>query len=73
MSKLDEAKKVTIGSSRRRQNYGPEEFEVAVAWLKGEIHYQQIAKAYGFTGSNVYNFLAGALREMYRRDLLKVK
>ena len=73
MSKLEEAKKVKVFRNGVRRDYGPEDFEIAVAWMKGEIQYGQIAKAYGFGGSNVYNFLACATREMYRKGLLKVK
>jgi hypothetical protein len=53
--------------------YTPQQVELALAWILDQVSYTPIKTVMELgEGSNVYNFLAVALREAYRRGLLHV-
>jgi hypothetical protein len=59
--------------TERRSRYSEQEAELAVAWLEGKIsHGTMRAAAKLPVGSRSYGFLAVALREAYRRGLIKI-
>lgn len=72
MSLLDKA--LQSGAHKRSGiDYTQEHMELALAWIKGEIGMTQVAKALELAKDNrggIYNFLAIALREAYKKGLL---
>jgi hypothetical protein len=53
--------------------YTAQQVELALAWLKDEVSYTPVKVVMELgEGSNVYNFLAVALREAYRRGLINI-
>ena len=69
---LQKALKVKKGHHRTLK-YNSEEVELALAWLEDEITFTQVTIVINKTGSNLYNFLAQALRKAYQKGKLKVK
>lgn len=72
MSLLDKAKQ--SGAVKRATiSYDAEQLELALAWMRGEIGMTQVSRALEINENNrggVYNFLAIALREAFRKGLL---
>lgn len=50
-----------------KKEYGKEDVELAVAWAKGDVTFSQIKEVKGLEGSNVYNYLACALRGHFKK------
>ena len=69
---LQKALKVKKGHHRTLK-YNSEEVELALAWLEDKITFTQVTIVINKTGSNLYNFLAQALRKAYQKGKLKVK
>ena len=72
MTLLDKAKAVKI--SKRGTHRSQEEIELAIAWAKDVIATNQVIKTMASpqaNGTNVYSFLAIALRQAVREGKLK--
>lgn len=62
-----------VGRKRLEYRYTDEHFELAIAWLKGEISSGQVAYALGKNQAGSVNYrTAVALREAYRLGKIKV-
>lgn len=72
---LQKAKSFPSKSKQKMLNYGKEEQELSIAWLKGEVRGHQVSKARGHkkTDSRFYPFIALGLREAYRSGKIKIK
>ena len=74
MSLLDEAKKIT---RNQRYQWGEEHFELARAWVKGEVTFCQISKVIAkkdrkFNPNNAANMVMYCLREMQKKGQIKI-
>lgn len=73
MTLLEKAKQIQVqksGGSVRRL-IDKESIELAVAWAKGEVVFGQVSAVVHLDGSNLYNYLACALREHFREEMRK--
>lgn len=70
-NKLIEA--ATAARHQRHREYSVEEIELALAWLQGKVGYKGLARATKHTGSTVYGFIAGALKEAHVRKWIIIK
>lgn len=69
MSLLDEAKAYKTKVSCKM---GQEAIELALAWIKNEVSLSQVTSVINVKSStSSYMYLARALREAYRQNLLK--
>lgn len=73
MSLLDEVKAVAVTRARNPKTT-EEDIEVAIAWIQGGVRLSQITKAKKIKSmSDVYVYLAIALREAFNAGKLEVK
>lgn len=70
---LEEAMEIKLNIRKDSFNYDEQDMELVKAWLEGKIRYGQITKIKGIRGSNVYNYLAGGIKELYRCGKLIIK
>jgi hypothetical protein len=56
-----------------KHTYSAEEIDLAVGWLNETVSYKQVCAVLNRHGSNLYNFIAIALREAYRQGKLSTK
>ena len=47
--------------------------DVALAWLKNEIGFNQLTNSLKLKGSQIYNFLSTFLRQSYNSEKLEIK
>lgn len=55
-----------------RRKYSEEEIDLAIAWMKNEVPHKGIEVVMKIAGSNVYNFLAIALKQAYQEKKIKI-
>jgi hypothetical protein len=71
MTLLEKAKSIPV--SRTQQSISDDEIDLAIAWVKGEITFSQIAKALDYAGGNQpYAFVANSIRHAYAKGLIKI-
>ena len=69
MTLLENAKDIKV--TKPRKNITDEEIELAIAWAGDEVTIGQVSTALGYSKTqNTSNFLAMALREAVRRNVL---
>jgi hypothetical protein len=74
MSLLEEALTLQKHRNETYKSYTNEEIELAVAWLEDRVGYTSVSTVRNLkNGQHVYSFLAIAIREAYRRGLIKIE
>lgn len=73
MSLLSKAQQVQI-KSRNKIELSDEDVELAIAWLKGEVRYVQVCRAYDKKkgSATIYSMLARSLREAYYKGIIQI-